>query len=83
MKWLLFFLSCNIYASAELPKINLGDIYNTINCLQGQYSCACCEEFFGKCKKFTEEIFEGYCIDADFLIYELRLSPHVEEITIP
>jgi hypothetical protein len=79
MKTILFLLTFNLYAAAELPKIDYGDINNNIRCIQGNYSCACCEEHFGNCKKGSLEIFNGQCTDLDAPIHEIRNSIHYDE----
>ena len=74
LKLILFFITTNLFSLSETPKVTLGDIANTIHCVQGKYSCACCERFFDDCKKGTSDLFEGQCTDLDAQIEEIRNS---------
>ena len=74
LKLILFFITTGLFSFSETPKITLGDISNTIHCLQSENSCACCEDFFGDCKKGTVEFFYGQCTDLDAQIEEIRNS---------
>lgn len=76
---LYFLFIFGLFALTEKPQITLGDVSNTIHCVQGKYSCACCERFFEDCKKGTMELFEGQCINLDAQIEEIRESIIVDD----
>jgi len=44
-------------------------------CLQGPSSCACCDVFFGDCRKHTSVfVFRGQCSQLDEFIYDMHYS---------
>lgn len=44
-------------------------------CLQGPTSCACCDVFFGDCRKHLGVfVFRGQCTQIDEFIYDMHYS---------
>lgn len=79
---LALLLTTGIFASREIEPVNPEFLKSNYVCLQRTSICACCEEFFGDCRRETLFTFEGFYWELQIILREVREMKDEEDLTI-
>lgn len=78
----LLFFTNGIFALKEIEPVNPELLKSNYVCLQRTSICACCEEFFGDCRRETLFTFEGFYWELQIFLREVREMKDEEDLTI-
>jgi len=70
---LILLLTTGIFASREIEPVQTHLLKSNYVCLQRPTYCACCEEFFGDCRRLTLIVFQGTFLELEIPLREIRI----------